>query len=916
MYSGIKKHLLFIFITAIIMSSPLFADDAEWSRGYVAQMVTHFYLPTGEPALALVHAYSDTLSILVINNNGPDKLLHEFDTGINPGPANDLPRYLIPDDINKDGFTDIIVLCSGNPNLSLTGSIQIFEGRPDNTFLPKDPFPVKSPNSQDNRFPVIFRAADLDNDNFTDLVIGFGFFPGVAIYRGREMFNFEFRREIILNYGRQGSPALSLADLDNDGFHDIVAGSGNNVYVVEGSGNMQFLPPNSIELSSNVVATSMVIADIDYDSRLDIILGDSNGFVHVIQGLAGCFVEGLPILSIKAMGNSPSLNVSDVLVIDWNRDSFLEIVAVNRLNNCVSIISPSDNSKILLLPTDNSPRRICKADINLDGVPDLITANEGDLTIPGNSDLSFLLNPNRDKSRIRLKLLKRVSFKSFFPFSVKNVSAAFILPDASCVIADVMDRKLVTLSKTASHAGFEKVPFPMPDLKDISGLAKEIFSTGISAGAMFVMERRKPVIFEFQDGILVDKIEIKNSEIYDSSDDQNDLYDHPKPGDERNRKPDEKSDFPIKEITYSGLNYDSFSKQFWLLVPEKKELWVLERNGQLVWKYFLSKKYTKLAIDFNTMNIFLGDSSSSSIDRYKIFWNSIILRGSIPLRKISSLLSDSGVNALAWDPSMDKLAVFTTDRLWVTFSTYGWSHIDPSVFPLSHGNNVHSLSTDSSNGNIYALDLDSIPMVISMDKYGKYLSSFSLGPFLRENPGFKPGTIAFDFHSFMGEQVLIADKSSSFFALFNTDGMFRSFINWAPVDGSWDTGRYVSGFDVDESTGNLMIRNRQGLSWLGTDGSYSSLKLLDYNDPGDISKDKNNIYALAPECRRLDKLKNNVNPEGSFFLGAYFKQDIPLGIATRSEENMVYISSPKFAQLLIFLEEKISLSEPSWNAYE
>ncbi|MCX6999308.1 MAG: hypothetical protein NT106_03275, partial [Candidatus Sumerlaeota bacterium] len=442
-------------------------------------------------------------------------------------------------------------------------------------------------------------------------------------------------------------------------------------------------------------------------------------------------------------------------------------------------------------------------------------------------------------------------------------------------------------------------PFPGSlAMKDVSGLAWRISA---DSDILSLMVRQRAAIFEVHDGAVINTI-------------------------------------PIAENIaggVSGLVYNEGAKEYWFLVPQRCELLILSLTGQLKKKLSLPAAYSKMAVDFETNTVYLSDSGCNQIDRYLKSENNLIHESPILLSHLSPLLCRSGVGALAWRQAEKNLAVCTTDHIYILIDARYDAHIVAGPASLSRGRNIVSLSTEKSTGCLFALDLDAVPAVISLDGKNHHASVFSLEDFLTQNSFFRPAAIAFDTRRNLGGEILVADRAESGFAVFDRNGKFISFQMWmtqgdnSPIGSSIKKpdmdenrgensfiGQPITGMDIDENTGDILIRSRHGLIWTNRQGMNRCFSSVDGSDPGGVSAGADAIYTLAPNGRRIDRMKTDGRPGGSSFLVGLSSNDAPSGLASNPDRRLLYVSLATSGDTIIYNEEKITSADSSWNSYE
>ena len=120
--------------------------------------------------------------------------------------------------------------------------------------------------------------------------------------------------------GGASSPPV-LSDIDGDGFVEILFGGVERVWVIRFNGVGQTDTPYEIPLQDRVgrLEAPPVIADLDADGKLDIIVASRTGAIYAIS-TTGIPIPGFPVLATGRITVSP-------LIDDLDGDNLLELVA-------------------------------------------------------------------------------------------------------------------------------------------------------------------------------------------------------------------------------------------------------------------------------------------------------------------------------------------------------------------------------------------------------------------------------------------------------------------------------------------------------------------------------------------------------------------------------------------------------------
>jgi hypothetical protein len=176
-----------------------------------------------------------------------------------------------------------------------------------------------------------------------------------------------------------GPVALAAADLNRDGVMDFVsanAGVSGSVTVSFGSTTSA---PAQIQITVGAQPSAIALADLNRDGWLDIVVANSGaGTLSVVLGDgAGLFLTPASLVTVGVAGSAPTA----IAVADLNRDGIPDLVVALGGNASVLPMTGNGNGTFILgtaIPVAANPRYLAVGDFNRDGISDVAVASAGD----------------------------------------------------------------------------------------------------------------------------------------------------------------------------------------------------------------------------------------------------------------------------------------------------------------------------------------------------------------------------------------------------------------------------------------------------------------------------------------------------------------------------------------------------------
>ncbi|MGP0017794.1 MAG: Ig-like domain repeat protein [Candidatus Sulfotelmatobacter sp.] len=299
-------------------------------------------------------------------------------------------------DVNGDGKPDVVVancIASGNVGCGAEGIVGVLLGNGDGTFRPVVTYDSGGVGA------TSIAVADVNGDGKPDLVVANGGGSvGVLLGNG----DGTFQPAVSYNSGGAFPDSVAVADVNGDGKLDVVVANyynsaGTPIGVLLGNGDGTFQPVVSYGGAGLQRVTSLAVVDVNGDGKPDVVMacqcaGDcTSGAVGVLLG------NGDGTFQATVIYPSGGIFPYSIAAADLNGDSKPDLVVANlcsKGSSCTGIGEGDGAVGVLLGNGDGTFRAtvaydsggiyafsVAVADVNGDGKPDLLVANDNSGTI-------------------------------------------------------------------------------------------------------------------------------------------------------------------------------------------------------------------------------------------------------------------------------------------------------------------------------------------------------------------------------------------------------------------------------------------------------------------------------------------------------------------------------------------------------
>jgi hypothetical protein len=312
----------------------------------------------GIPDVAVARASGEP-TILLGNGNGT------FTFAANPTSGANATEVAIGD-LTGSGIPDLVLLCGSQ--------LAVLLGNGDGTFTTGTaPGAVASPSS--------FALADVSSDGKLDLVVTSSTGNTASVLLGNG--NGTFQSPVAYTVG-QGAAFVAAADLNGDGKLDLLVSNATDgtVSAVLGNGDGTFRTAPSFALPGDG-PNAVAVGDVNRDGKLDVAVPlEAVSETAILLGNGdGTFAQasGSPF----ATGGAEPIAAA---IADVNSDGKLDLVVANHTGDSVSVFLGNGDGTFTQasgspITVGHGPSAVAIADVNRDGIPDLVVANETDGTV-------------------------------------------------------------------------------------------------------------------------------------------------------------------------------------------------------------------------------------------------------------------------------------------------------------------------------------------------------------------------------------------------------------------------------------------------------------------------------------------------------------------------------------------------------
>ncbi len=285
------------------------------------------------------------------------------------------PYGIVSGDFNADGIPDLAV------GFRFGGNIVILLGNGDGTFHNGEAVSVPVPPGGYSTSIENLVLGDYNKDGIQDLAFANDNGLSVEVFFGNGDGSFSNSPAIIPDADGFANRLIS-GDVNNDGNEDLVAVRyyDNSLAVILGNGDGTF--QNEVIYPTGNLPLGGALGDLNRDGFLDIVTpNQQDGTVSVLLNNGDGTFGDHTDYQVDYHFNDPTNyypQPEDVEIGDLNGDRKLDVVIADAGTNQITVLNGNGDGTLnqfgpVLINTGTLPQQVVLADLNNDGVPDVIT---------------------------------------------------------------------------------------------------------------------------------------------------------------------------------------------------------------------------------------------------------------------------------------------------------------------------------------------------------------------------------------------------------------------------------------------------------------------------------------------------------------------------------------------------------------
>jgi hypothetical protein len=336
----------------------------------------------------LIIGHSFGVNQLLLNTG--DATTPSFQTPINLPGGEMYTSVIIAADVNNDGFLDLII---GNRNQANQLLLNTGDATGDETTTPFQT-PINLPGGEMSTLAIV--AADVNNDGFVDLIIGGSWNQANQLILNTGDANGDgtttpFQTPINLPGGEMSTLAIVASDVNNDGFVDLIIGNAveaNQLLLNTGDANgdgttTRFQAPINLP-GGEMYTDAIVVADVNNDGFLDLIIGNFyNQANQLLLNTGDANGDGTTTPFQTPTTNLPGGDMwtSAIIAADVNNDGFVDLIIGNFVDANQLLLNSGEDAifgSAIDIPCSSvtATRALAVADMDNDGYLDIVFGNE------------------------------------------------------------------------------------------------------------------------------------------------------------------------------------------------------------------------------------------------------------------------------------------------------------------------------------------------------------------------------------------------------------------------------------------------------------------------------------------------------------------------------------------------------------